>query len=233
MYVPAVAKVLPDAGVPVTGAYKLKEGDLILAIEGKNIYLLSDMTKSLEDLKKKGGGAPFEVAVMRDGVRQNVEVVLRNYLSEDQDGNDIELYGLGIERGSSLLELGFFESIGKGIVYCFKMGGVILGFFGDLITGAIGLNQLGGPITTIGQTAEWAKMGIRPLAEIIVLIGVNLAVFNALPIPALDGSKVLFILIEVIRRKPVNREIEGRIHFAGLLLLFLLVIVADLFQIFG
>jgi len=231
MYVPSVAKVLPDSGTAVSEEFKLKEGDLILAIEGRDIYLINDMIGALDDLKESGRQTPFTVTVVRDGVRQDVQVILRKYLSTDEGEEIKDYYGLGIERSSQLYKFGFFESIAKGTVYSFKMAGVVLGFFADLITGSIGINQLGGPITTIGHTAEWARMGLRPLIEIVILIGVNLAVFNALPIPALDGARIMFIIIEIIRKKPIRRELEGKIHFAGLMLLLALVIIADLFQI--
>ncbi|NLK18117.1 MAG: hypothetical protein GX304_06355 [Clostridiales bacterium] len=233
MYVPSVAKVLPDAGPAVPEEYKLKEGDLILAIEGREIYLINDMIDALDDLKESEKQIPFTVTVVRGGVRRDVQVMLRRYLSAGEGEEVEEYHGLGIERSSMLYRLGFWGSIKKGAVYSFKMAGVVLGFFADLITGGIGINQIGGPITTIGYTADWARMGFRPLIEIVILIGVNLAVFNALPIPALDGSRIMFIIIEIIRKKPIRRELEGKIHFAGLLLLLALVIIADLFQIIG
>ena len=68
---------------------------------------------------------------------------------------------------------------------------------------------------------------------LITLISVNLAVFNLLPIPALDGSKIIFVIIEWIRGKPLNRQVEAYIHFAGLVLLFGFVILIDLMKILG
>lgn len=230
MYFPSVSEVLPDSDTVISEEYKLKEGDIILAVDGNYLYLNGDLKT---ELNKFEDNDIINVTVIRDNTRQNISIKKRNYLSTDNDGNDITATGLGILQGFDSYRLGFFESISKGIVYCFKMAGVILIFFGKLITGQLSFSQIGGPISTIGITVEVAKQGFRPLLEITTLIGVNLAVFNILPIPALDGSRVVFTAIEWIRKKPIKREIEGKIHFVGLLVLFGFVILADVFHILG
>ena len=231
MYFPAVSEVSPDsAETTVLEDLKLKQGDIILAVNGEFLYLNGDLNKALN---KVPVDKKFNVTVVREGQRKEIDVIKRNYAYTDKEGNEKIAYGLGIVPTSDSHNLGFFEAIEKGTVYCFKMAGVILGFFGDLITGKINFNQIGGPITTIDYTVQVAKHGFRPLMEIVTLIGVNLAVFNILPIPALDGSRILFIIIEWIRRKPVKRELEGKIHFIGLLFLFGFVILADILQIFN
>ena len=103
---------------------------------------------------------------------------------------------------------------------------------GELLTGKIGLDAMGGPITTIQVTSQAATAGIGSFLNIAAFIGVNLAVFNLLPIPALDGCKVIFCLIEWIRKKPVNRKVETIIHFVGLVALFGFAILVDLLQLF-
>ncbi len=80
---------------------------------------------------------------------------------------------------------------------------------GGLITGAVGIDQVGGPITTISMTSQVVAMGFGSVLKLIVLISVNLAVFNLLPVPALDGCQMVFVLIEWIARKPVNRKVQG------------------------
>ena len=74
---------------------------------------------------------------------------------------------------------------------------------------------------------------ISDTLNIAAFIGVNLAVFNLLPIPALDGCKVIFCIIEWIRKKPVNRKVEAIIHFAGIILLFGFAILVDVLQLFA
>ena len=94
------------------------------------------------------------------------------------------------------------------------------------------MEAMGGPVTTIQVTSEAAASGVGSFLNIASFIGVNLAVFNLLPIPALDGCKVVFCLIEWIRRKPVNRKVEAIIHFVGIIVLFGFAILVDLLKLF-
>ena len=89
---------------------------------------------------------------------------------------------------------------------------------------------MGGPVTTIKLTSQIATQNLQSFLEIAAYIGVNLAVFNLLPIPALDGSKVIFCLIEWIFRKPVPRKIEAVIHAAGFVLILLFAVIVDILQ---
>ena len=86
----------------------------------------------------------------------------------------------------------------------------------------------GGTVTTIAVMASYTQMNPATVLVLIPLISANLAVFNLLPFPALDGSHVLFTSIEAIRKKPINRKIENMIHTIGLLILFAFVIVVDI-----
>lgn len=97
--------------------------------------------------------------------------------------------------------------------------------FLDLITGKYGLNQLAGPVGVTTAIGQAATMGIGSVLMLVALITVNIGVFNLLPIPALDGGRLVFLLIEGIFRKPVPRKYEAYIHAAGLILLFGLMIV--------
>jgi regulator of sigma E protease len=229
MFFPKVIEVYPDDTVTVSDELKLNEGDLILAVEGKYLYLRYDLQDALKNVPQD---REVRLTVVREGQRQDVNVIKRDYKYTDEEGKEHTATGLGISQGFDAYRLGFFEAVQKGIVYCFKMAGVILGFFGKLITGKVSLSSIGGPITTIGYTAEIASKGLHPLLEIVTLIGVNLAVFNVLPIPALDGSRIVFVIIEWIRKKPIKREIEGKIHLVGLIALFAFVILVDLLQLF-
>ena len=102
--------------------------------------------------------------------------------------------------------------------------------FGQLITGKIGIRAVGCNITTIKTASQLISYGWFFALQITALIGVNLAVFNLLPIPALDGARIVFCLIEWIFKKPVNRKVEGAIHAIGLLLLLGFAILVDVLQ---
>ena len=113
----------------------------------------------------------------------------------------------------------------------------------ELITGGLGVDDLSGPVgvvDAIGDTYEQSKdegtlMIWMNMLNMVVLLSANLGVMNLLPFPALDGGRLVFLLLEAVRRKPVNREIEGMIHFAGLMLLMVLMVVVmyhDILKIF-
>lgn len=229
MFFPKVETVYPDDVAAVSEEFKLKENDLMLAVEDKYLYFGNDLQNALKNVPQ---GETVRLTVIRDGQRQDVNVIIRGYKYVDKENKQHTATGLGIKPGVGAYTFGFFEAIQRGITYCFKMAGVILGFFGKLITGKVSLSSIGGPITTIGYTAEIASKGLHPLLEIVTFIGVNLAVFNVLPIPALDGSRIVFVIIEWIRKKPIKREIEGKIHLVGLIALFAFVILVDLLQLF-
>ena len=146
---------------------------------------------------------------------------MQNYFGINQVQTGQRMY-------SQNVRFGFFESIGRGFVYAFRSAGSTLAALGQLLTGKLGIDALGGPVTTISLTSQYVSMGFNYLLEIAGFIGVSLAVFNLLPIPALDGARVVFVIIEWIRKKPVDRKVEGYIHTVGLIALLLFAIVIDL-----
>lgn len=125
---------------------------------------------------------------------------------------------------------GFFKTIGHSFGYSFKIGSTVFRTLGQLLTGKLGLNAVGGTITTIKTTSEVISYGFRYALEIMAFVGVNLAVFNLLPIPALDGARVVFCVIEWIRKKPVSRKVEGIIHAVGLIVILGFAILVDILQ---
>ena len=131
------------------------------------------------------------------------------------------------------VRLGFFSCIGRTFEYSFKLAGTVFTVIGQLLTGRLGISAVGGTVTTISVTARSiSRGGFRYLLYISSFIGVNLAVFNLLPIPALDGSHVVFTAIEWIRGKPINRKAERIIHAVGLALLIVFAVFVDLQRCF-
>ena len=132
-----------------------------------------------------------------------------------------------------------FVLVGNSVMYSGKVGGMVLRSLGELLTGKLGMDAMGGPITTIKVTSEVASSGFASLLNIASFIGVNLAVFNLLPIPALDGGRSLGLLlttaIEKITRKKIDPKYEGYIHGIGMILLLALMAIImfkDIFVIF-
>ena len=106
---------------------------------------------------------------------------------------------------------------------------------GALVTGRVGFQHMSGPVGITQQMTQAAEHGEEYLIFFAALIAVNLGIFNLLPIPALDGGRIFFLLIEAIRGKPMKPEIEGKIHAIALMLLLGLtffVLIKDIFGIF-
>lgn len=207
----------------------LNTGDVILKLDGKSMYVITDY---IDVLNGKKAGDTVAVTMLREEKLQTVTITLQknaNFVNTSDTMTLLET--LGIYGLYSVQEKdGFFETIGHSFMYSFKLGGMILRTLGELLTGKLGLNAMGGPVTTIKVTSEAASNGVWSFLNIASLIGVNLAVFNLLPIPALDGCKVVFCIIEWIRKKPVNRKVETIIHFAGLIFIFGFAILVDILQ---
>ena len=225
---------------PVTNAETLCAQDIVLSVDGQDIYLATDYVDILSG-KNKGDAVTVEI-LRRDENKvwqeKTLTVILQTdcrFKSMTETGSVLLALGLDNTKyafSSVTMKTGFWETIGSAFVYSGKIGGSVLRSLGELITGRLSINAMGGPVTTIKLTSEIAAAGVLPFLNIAAFIGVNLAVFNLLPIPALDGCKVIFCIIEWIRKKPVNRKVEAIIHFAGIIVLFGFAILVDLLQLF-
>ncbi len=217
--------------LPVEGKETLQAGDTIMRIEGKDVYLITDY---LDVLDGKKAGEEIRFTVLREGKSQEVWLMLaqnadfKNMSDTSTLINALGVYGLQ----PTSVKQGFFQTIGHSAGYSVKIGGTVLRSLGELLTGKLGIDAMGGPVTTIKVTSQAASSGLLSFLNIAAFIGVNLAVFNLLPIPALDGCKVIFCIIEWIRKKPVNRKVETMIHLAGIIFLFGFAILVDLLQLF-
>jgi len=140
----------------------------------------------------------------------------------------------GVSLGFSYAGHAENYSLWDGIAKCFSFAiylcWLILKTLGGLFTGATALADVGGTITAVSQIVEISRMGVDKFLLLIPFLSFNLAIFNALPIPALDGAKMVFVAIEGIFRKPVNRTVEAYIHMVGLFVLLALVIFLDIYH---
>lgn len=218
----------------------LKTGDFIIKI-GLNGQSYADATfvYQADDIATLIGsfsdGDSFDIWTSRDSKIAAIPVA--EYKQAAALGGDAVMNKLGVKsEGRSYytdaryIKLGFFETITHSFEYSFKIGSTVLGTLGQLLTGKLGINAVGGTVTTIVATTQVISYGFVYALEIMAFIGVNLAVFNLLPIPALDGARIVFCIIEQIRKKPVSRKVEGAIHFVGLILILGFAILVDLLQ---
>ena len=135
---------------------------------------------------------------------------------------------IGIIQQYVARDYSFFGAIGRAFPYAFYLCGMIISSLFGLFSGAISVSEAGGTITAVSQIAQISEMGIEYFLLLLPLLSANLAVFNVLPIPSLDGARSVFVLIEIIFRKPVPRHIEGWIHTIGLFALLALVVFLDI-----
>ena len=173
------------------------------------------------------GDSPAKITFERDG-KEFTKIITPFALSEDEE----PIYGMqGFKRESNnlwnTLKTSFYECI-------FVIKTVFLSLWW-LITGFIPASSMSGPVAIVGEIGAAAKMGWQYVLNLAALISVNLGVMNLLPIPALDGGRILFLLIEKIRGKKMNPEKEGMINFiffAILILLMLVVTMSDIKKLF-
>lgn len=214
---------LADAGV--------KPGDVITSINGVKIPdgAAYDKYTAAHPLT----GEPVEITYMRDGLEYDAVITPKEYRTP-QLGFDCNVYSVKAE-GLDVIKYGAVQ-----VKYMIRTTVLSLQ---KLFTGDLGVKDLSGPVgvvDAIGDTYEQSKsegtlMVWMNMLNMVVLLSANLGVMNLLPFPALDGGRLVFLIVEAIRRKPVNRQVEGMIHFAGLMLLMVLMVVVmynDILKIF-
>jgi regulator of sigma E protease len=204
-----------------SNAETLKKGDVVLKVNGTSIDFTKD--NAFSSLIQSSTGDTATLTIKRDGATFDVEVNLFNY------GIDDSAKVIGIK--SEAYKFTFGESLARCVPFTFGLAYKVLECLWQLITGQIGLNAVGGPITTITTIATYTQNNFASFFILLPLIAVNLGVFNLLPIPALDGSKMVFTLIEWIRGKPINPKVENAIHNIGFIVLMALVLIADLYHL--
>lgn len=215
----------------------LKKNDIIMQVDGVEPTFLNGGIVNL--MKEKDIGDDIILKVDRDG--NIMDITVQKYaiyetnedgtFKLDADGNKI-ISSKVIGVTTEYVKYGFGKALLKCVPYTCNMAWECLVVLGNLFTGKIGLESVGGPVTTIKTIAVSTQANVKNLLLLFPLIAVNLAVFNWLPIPALDGARMIFVFIEWIFRKPVPRNIEAKIHNIGLLIIFALVIIIDLLHLF-
>lgn len=202
------------------------KGDIVVAANGIKIANANQLAEIIS-LTKDG---ELTLTLNRNGEQYNVSGRLEK--------EPFKRIGVTLSYQSAPMPLGeaFTSSLSAG----WQLGGNILKFMGDLVTGKADISMVTGPVTTIGTMGSIVSQSaaggfeavISMVLNLIWAISINLAIFNLLPIPALDGARMLFVLIEAIRRKPINRELEAKIHGVGFMVLILFVVMLEISKIF-
>lgn len=208
----------------VSSQYGLQVGDEIVGVNGMGIHSYSDLSAAFSRCYNTD---TVTLEVIRNGektVLENVKFPVLN-AAENLSVIDFDFKVYAEEKNvGTVLKNAFFQT-GSFVK-------TVYGTLADIVTGRVSAQYISGPVGTSTVIAEAASTGAYTLFYLIALISVNLAVVNILPLPALDGGRILFCLIEVIFRKPVNKKVESAIHFAGILVLFALMILITFKDIF-
>lgn len=218
----------------VDGEYKSADGKATLAV-GNTIYKINGVslseTGAFSALYGQLSG-PCELSIICNDGEIRQFVVDSNLFAENKLVAKEQAYnGIGMSIQYAAHKFDFGEALARTFPYCGEVGLLVLRTLGGLITGVVGVDQVGGPITTISMTSQVVATGFPNVLRLIVLISVNLAVFNLLPVPALDGCQMVFVLIEWIARKPINRKIQGYINGIGLIVLIVLMVLIDILKL--
>lgn len=203
----------------------LRAGDTILSVNGRRIFMDTDLTMEMQS--DTDGVLSMVVRRTVDGKRQKVRLdAVAFELAEDEaSGRRYLRYDFSV-LGKVRTPLNVFSEAAKQEL---SVATVVWRSLVDLIRGRFGVNELSGPVGTVDIIADavgnaHSVIGWQSLVMLMVLITVNLGVFNLLPLPALDGGRLLFLVWEGITHKPVPAKYEGMIHFAGLVLLMMLML---------
>ncbi len=195
----------------------LKPGDQVVEVNGKRVNIKRDIDLAMIN----SGGGECEITIKREGKKltQKFYPIKTSY----QDGTPAFLIGFNALPQKNtvfcVLREGFFQTI--------VMGGIVIESLGMLIGGQVRLSDMSGPVGVVDAMNTQAQSGgFLALIYLAGFISVNIGIMNLLPIPALDGGRIFFVIIEAIRRKPIPPEKEGLVHFAGLVLLMGLMVFA-------
>ncbi len=227
---PVIQKVMEGSAAQEAG---IEDGDLITRINGSRIHLYREV--SLESFMNYG--EPMEITYERDGESRTVTLTPR-YNEEDQR------YYIGIQGAGEFYKCNALEVFRYGFYEVEYWVRVTFKSLGTIFTGHFSLDDLAGPVgvvevvnDTYTEASPYGPMVlIMSMLNLATLLTINIGIVNLLPLPALDGGRLVFLLIEAVRGKPVPPEKEGYVHLAGIIALLLLMVVVmfnDLSKIFG
>lgn len=188
----------------------IQSGDQILSINDKET---NNWDSVVDEISKSIPGEDMTIVLLRHG--ESIKYTIKPETNEEER----TIIGIVPELHKS-----FSSSIKGGFQKTGSMLKLMFEFIRMAFRGQVSTKDLSGPVGVIYAIGETAKYGIVNLLYLLGFISVNLGFFNLLPIPALDGSRIIFLIIEIIRGKPIDPEKEGFIHFVGFALLIVLMI---------
>ena len=211
-----IASVIPET--PAETA-ELTPGDSISEIDGKTFYSIENIQKYIGEKT----GREVTLTLLR-----NDETITKKITPQtNKEAGDRAIIGVELMR-TGIISYNFFEAVPLGIIKTFDLTKAIIFAFGsaiwDLLSGRSVSVDISGPIGIAFITNEVIKLGLIYIIQFAALLTLNLAIINFLPIPALDGGRFLFLMIEKIRGSAINKKVENVSHTIGFAILMLLII---------
>ncbi|MFA5602149.1 MAG: RIP metalloprotease RseP [Bacilli bacterium] len=216
-----------EEGYPAVEA-GIEEGDTIISINNKSVKSWDDLLLYIE-LYKPGDKLSLEVE-KENGKNESYEIIPKK-ITEDET----TYYKIGISP-KSIKKYGLIPAVKYAVNKTGSLFKTMFIVIKNLITGDLGLNRLSGPVGIYNVVGESAAAGFENILYLIAFLSINIGFINLLPIPAFDGGRLLFLIIEKIKGKPVNSKVENYIHAVGFVLLIGLLLVVtwnDISKIFG
>lgn len=201
----------------------LKEGDTILKVDGRSCLTANEINYAFSAVVDN----KVDLLVKRDG--EKVELKDVEFLVQEVEG----IKYLRRDFAYKYAKNDFKTFISQSVKYTVSYGRTVWFSLVDLVTGRFSINTVSGPIGVASTLGEATKIGMDALLPILCLLTINLGIFNLLPIPALDGGRLVFILFEMIFRKPVPQKYEALVHGIGFGILMGIMLLITLKDIYG
>lgn len=220
-----VADVMPniDSVVPDTPAYEvgLHEGDKIVAINGEPLSYDSVGAALMQRTIQESNGETVYLTIVQEGAEGAlIEIPITPALVSVEGAS---AYQIGVTFKSRTYTTA--EALGHSATYMYEFTGMMLDSLKNLVFKGEGAGETMGPVGIISFVSEQVREGMYMVLYLMFIISLNLGIMNLLPIPGLDGGRLVFLIVEAIRRKPIPREKEGMVHGIGIMLLFGLIIL--------
>lgn len=199
----------------------LRVGDTIIGVNGE--YIATDMDLSM--LMQSDEDGIFDMTVRRNGEKVKLSGVKFTLTTDEKTGERYLIYDFKVQG----IPQTFLSTVRQAGKMEYSLTVMIWRSLGDLLTGRYGLNDLSGPVGTVDYIGDAVSAavtldGLQALLLMVAMITINVGIFNLLPLPALDGGRLLFLIFEGVTRKKIPAKYEGLVHFIGLVLLFILMI---------
>ena len=221
------AKSVRDVKIQISGIIEdspadqaeIKIGDTIVMADETKI----NSTEDLQNYTEENLGKPIILSITRGKESFTKEIIPRENYPEDEGAMGVSL------AQTAIVSYSFLEAIKQGFEYTVHLTIFILMAFASIIWGLVTTGktvaEVSGPVGIAAMTQQAASMGFLTVLNFTALISVNLAIINALPLPALDGGRILFLLVEKIKGSPINQVWETKVNNFGFMLLMALMVI--------